>query len=212
MSRTQRENVYTQASFFQPVWEQAIKIINLFENGKLGGRQRLNKKSLMSKPEFKPHHFQCLHNLDQSFQKDVLEKVVNKTITLNTMKKKATEYRALENIKNAFMKVTRVSSWQEALEQYPRHTQEKNLCQFLGLNFIKNIPEAFRNFCKSGTTTTGEPTVNNSVQVYQGAEAAVVEADFAQLEDSGIIRVCPSYTGAGLILMNIPTVSTLYCW
>jgi len=205
MSRTQRENVFTQASFSQPVWEQAIQVIDLFENGKLG---RLKKKNLLSKPEFKPHHFQCLHNLNPLFQKTILEQVVRNIITLPKMKTKATEYRAIENIKNAFMKVTRITSWREAQERYPRHTTEEKLGQFLGLNFVNNIPESFKSFCKSGTATREDPTVNSAIQVYQGAEAAVVELDFSQLEDAAIKRVCPTYSGAGLILMNIPKVSS----
>ena len=50
----------------------------------------------------------------------------------------------------------------------------------------------------------------SAIQVYQGAEAAVVEIDFSHLEDAAIKRVCPTYSGAGLILMNILTVSVLY--
>jgi len=141
MSRTQHENVFTQASFSQPVWEQVIQVIDLFENGKLG---RLKKKNLLSKPEFKPHHFQCLNPL---FQKTILEQVVRNIITLSKMKTKASEYRATENIKNAFMKVTRITSWREAQERYPRHTSmEEKLGQFLLLNFVNNIPESFKAF------------------------------------------------------------------
>ena len=73
---------------------------------------------------------------------------------------------------------------------------------------MNNIPESFKSFCKSGTATREDPTVNSAIQVYQDAEAAVVELDFSQLEDAAIKRVCPTYSGAGLILMNIPKVST----
>ena len=63
------------------------------------------------------------------------------------MKTKATEFRATENIKNVFMKVTRITSWWEAQERYPRHTlMEEKLGQFLSLNFVNNIPESFKAF------------------------------------------------------------------
>ena len=67
MSRTQCENIFAQASFLPPVWEEALKLIELFEDGKMK-KQKLNKRSLISKPEFKQHHLQCLHNLVPSFQ------------------------------------------------------------------------------------------------------------------------------------------------
>jgi len=45
----QRENIFTQASFSQPVWEQAMKVIDLFENGKLDN-QRLKKRNYSLSP------------------------------------------------------------------------------------------------------------------------------------------------------------------
>ena len=204
MSRTQCENVFTQASFSEPVWEQAIKLIDLFENGKLHN-QRLQKKNLLSKPEFKPHHFQCLHNLNPAFQKSMLEQVINKTLTLSAMKKKAIEHRALQNIRNAFMKVTRISSWQEAQEKYPRHATEQKLSQFLGLNFVNNVPETFKTFCKFATTSRG---ANSAMHMYQDAEATVIEMDFSRLEETAIKAVYQQYSGAGLIMITIPMVST----
>ena len=126
------------------------------------------------------------------------------------MKAKAihVQYRALQNIRNAFMKVTHVSSWQEAQERYPNHTTEKRLSQFLGLNFIKNVPDTFRTFCKSATTSREEPNGGNAIKVYEDVVAAVVEMDFSQLEETAIKTVYPTYSGAGLILMNIPVVSS----
>lgn len=87
MSRTQCENIFAQASFSPSVWEKALKVIKMFEDGKLKN-QKLNKKSLISKPEFKQHHFQCLHNLAPSFQQQILQQVTNREITLEEMKKR----------------------------------------------------------------------------------------------------------------------------
>ena len=94
MSRTQCENIFAQASFSPPVWEKALMVIELYEDGKLK-KQKLSKKSLISKPEFKQHHFQCLHNLVPSVQLEVLEQVVGREITLDEMKSKANEFRAI---------------------------------------------------------------------------------------------------------------------
>lgn len=62
MSRTMCEKIFTQASFIPPVWDLACSVIEMFENGQLKN-QKLSKKNLVAKPEFKQHHFQCLHNL-----------------------------------------------------------------------------------------------------------------------------------------------------
>lgn len=87
MSRTQCENIFTQAAFSAPVWEVALKVIELFEDGQLKA-QRLTKKSLIiAKPEFKQHHFQCLHNIHPPFQQEILQKVADREITLEEMKK-----------------------------------------------------------------------------------------------------------------------------
>ena len=73
MSSTQCENIFTQAAFSPPVWEVALKVIDLFEDGQLK-MQRLTKKSLIiAKPEFKQHHLQCLHNMEPAFQKEILQ-------------------------------------------------------------------------------------------------------------------------------------------
>ena len=104
-------------------------------------------KSLVSKLELKQHHFQCLHNLNP-FQQDILEEVVNCNITLEYMKRKAIEYRALGNIHKAFMKCTN-STRDEATERYPWHTNDNRLRQFLGLNFINHVPDSICSYCQS---------------------------------------------------------------
>ena len=43
MSRTQQENIFTQAAFTSDVWKLAMRVIELFENGQLK-EQKLTKK------------------------------------------------------------------------------------------------------------------------------------------------------------------------
>jgi len=94
-----------------------------------------------TKPEFK-HHFQCLHNIEPLFQQGILQKVVNREITLDEMKKKANEFRMLGNTQRAFMKCIN-TTWEEAQAQFPWHTQQDRLSRFAGLDFVKNVPENF---------------------------------------------------------------------
>ena len=51
-SRSQRDNIFAQASLSKAVWALAVQIMDGFEAGELKD-QNLSMKQLMSKPEFK---------------------------------------------------------------------------------------------------------------------------------------------------------------
>ena len=192
MSRTQCENIFAQASFSPPVWEKALAVIELYEDGKIK-KQKLNKKSLISKPEFKQHHIQCLHNLVPSIQLEILEQVVNRKITLDEMKSKANEFRAIQNIRKAFTKCTN-TTWEEARERFPWHTTDDQLSHFLGLNFVKNVPDAFWSYCQSAVR--GERQQGSNDLVYQGAKATVVQLKVSEFTVADLQQSIPTYSGA----------------
>ena len=202
MSRTQCENIFAQASFSPPVWEKALAVIELYEDGKIK-KQKLNKKSLISKPEFKQHHFQCLHNLVPSIQLEILEQVVNREITLDEMKSEANEFRAIQNIRKAFTKCTN-TTWEEARERFPWHTTDDQLSHFLGLNFVKNVPDAFRSYCQSAVR--GERQQGSKDLVYQGAKTTVVQLKVSEFTVADLQQSIPTYSGANLIITSIPKV------
>ena len=202
MSWTQCENIFTQAAFAPPVWEVAVKVIKLFEDGQLKA-QRLTRKSLIiAKPEFKQHHFQCLHNIQPAFQRRVLQKVAEKEITLDEMKKRATEFRIMGNVQRAFTKCTN-TTWEEAQRRFPWHTNQERLKQFTGLNFVKSVPENFRCYCEAAIR--GE----KSLFTYEGCAASVHEFKLTELSVSILKSACPSYAGAHLILTSIPEVQII---
>ena len=202
MSRTQCDNIFTQASFAPPVWDVALKVIEQFEDGRLKA-QRLTKKSLIiAKPEFKQHHLQCLHNLDPTFQQDILQKVADREITLDEMKKKATEFRTLGNIEKAFTKCTN-TTWEEAQTRFPWHTSQEKLKQFAGLNFVKNIPETFRSYCEAAIR--GE-TLSETLFSFEGCVASVHKLQLMELSVNDLKSACPSYSGVHLVLTTIPKV------
>ena len=190
MSRTQCENIFTQAAFSPPVWEAALKVIELFEEGQLKA-QRLTKKSLViAKPEFKQHHMQCLHNIEPKIQQEILQKVADREITLDEMKKRATEFRIISNIQKAFTKCTN-TTWEEALRRFPWHTNQEKLKQFAGLNFVRNVPETFRTYCQAAIR--GENRSENQFS-YEGCAASVHEFQLAELSINDLKAACPSLT------------------
>lgn len=67
MSRSQKDNIFAQASFTKLAWEAATKVMDKFEDGGLKD-QKLQKKHLMSKPELMQQHFQPIQALPSTFQ------------------------------------------------------------------------------------------------------------------------------------------------
>ena len=61
----------------------------MYENGQLKS-QKLSKKCMIAKPEFKQHNFQCLHNLPSVFQEEVLRELIDGETSLEEMKKART--------------------------------------------------------------------------------------------------------------------------
>ena len=202
ISRTQCDNIFAQASFSPPVWEKALAVIELYEDGKLKS-QKLSRKNLISKPEFKQHHFQCLHNLVPSVQLKVLEQVVNCEITLDEMKSKANEFRAVLSIRRAFSKCTN-TSWEEAREWFPWHTTDDQLSRFLGLNFVKNVPDTFWSYCQSAVR--GECQPGSDDWVYHGVKATIIQLKVSEFTIAELQQLVPTYTGASLIITSIPMV------
>ena len=111
--------------------------MNAFEKGKLKD-QKLNRKQLVSTPEFKQHLFQLLHNLPVTFQVEVLEQVQESTIS---MKSSALQFRTMELIRKAFVLITSSKNWEEACIHFPDFTSQERLKTFLSLSFKHGPPE-----------------------------------------------------------------------
>ena len=75
------------SAFAPSVWELALEVIDMYDNGQLEKNQKLSKKCMIAKPEFKQHNFQCLHNLPSVFQEEVLREVIDGETSLEEMKK-----------------------------------------------------------------------------------------------------------------------------
>ena len=76
MSRTSWENLFCQAAFPISVWERAVNVMNMFEDGEMKN-QKISKKNLCSTPRMKQNHFVPLHHLDTCFQETALDKVLS---------------------------------------------------------------------------------------------------------------------------------------
>ena len=162
MSRTQRDNIFAQASFQKGVWDVAVKAMTKFELGQLKN-QKLNRKHLVSTPEFKQHLLQPLHHLDPEFQQSILQKLVDQEISLPEMKKDAVEFRSLGIVKSAFLRLTNCPTWSEATQKFPAFTSDERLLQYATLDFKQTVPDIFRTFCQmaldSTTSSSSSPSL-----------------------------------------------------
>jgi len=147
MSRSNRDNVYCQASFSKEAWLLAVKIMDLFEEGEIKG-QKLSTRQLTCKPEFKQQYLQPVQCLPDSFKLRVLTSVAEKDMSFSELKRAASDYRAEQAVQKAFCKCTN-TTWEGARHRYPTFTTQDRLRQFLDLNFSKQMPQAFVAYCQA---------------------------------------------------------------
>ena len=119
----------------------------MYEDGALKD-QKLNKKHLTSIPEFKQHLLQPIHHLNVEFQQNVLQKVIDVEFSLKELKEEAVKFRALEGIKQSFLRCTNLQSWDDAVKKYQAFTTDDRLNQFLKFDFRHSIPDTFKAYCQ----------------------------------------------------------------
>ena len=145
--------------------------MDMYEDGALKD-QKLNKKHLTSIPEFKQHLLQPIHHLNTDFQTDVLQKVIDEDLSLKELKAEAIKFRALQAIRQAFLRCTNLQTWEDAFEKYQAFTSEDRLMQFMKLDFRHNIPDAFKAYCQGALNS--EVSTFGNVRVVEGVRVAVV--------------------------------------
>lgn len=99
-------------------------VMNAYERGELKD-QKLNRKQLISTPEFKQHLFQPLHNLPADFQASVLQQVNDNKLSLAEMKSSAMEFRSKEQVRKSFVRLTGVKTFEEARVRFPAFSSEQ---------------------------------------------------------------------------------------
>ena len=93
--------MYCQASFSKEAWALTVKIMDLFEQGKIKD-QKLSICQLTSKPDFKQQYLQPVQCLPDSFKLQILTSVAEEDMSFSELKKAATDYRAEQASKRHF--------------------------------------------------------------------------------------------------------------
>ena len=206
-SRTQRENIFAQATFKREVWQKVQIAMDMFEGGSLKD-QKLKKSKSNSVPEFKQHLLQPMHHLNTNFQEETLDRIIAGELSLKELKDKCIRFRASEAVKTSFVRLTNVRSWKEAQEKYPAYTTESRLAQFTSLDFRHSTPDMFKAYCQSAIDSSS--TVEGSVKVVSGVHVAGISGDFLTLSAQSIKDVEPTFSGATLIICKTTEVNIGY--
>lgn len=114
--------------------------MDMFEEGELKGQ---NKGGII-----KQHQLQPICRLPLATQKELLELLISKEISLKELKVKADEIRQFEMIKKAFVRCTNSRNWDTAQSRYSHFADR--LHRFSKLSFNKpQLPETFLTFCQA---------------------------------------------------------------
>ena len=130
--------MYCQASFSKEAWTPTVKIMDLFEQGKIKD-QKLSIHQLTSKPDFKQQYLQPVQYLPDSFKLQILTSVAEKDMSFSELKKAGSDYRAEQAVQKAvqkaFCKCTN-TTWEGAWRRYPLFITKDRLQQFFWSQLI----------------------------------------------------------------------------
>lgn len=169
----------------QALWELYMKCFNKFESGDLKG-QALSSKQLMSKPEVKQTQFQCLLPLDDDIQMDLLKKVISRELSLRELKQRCEREKKLTEVRRKFTHLTNSESWSQARDNFPAHTSESKLEQFLSLDFKKSTPQVFSSYCAGAVSCASRGDVIDGIKDCTFVEVVNRDSiDFSAFKDVG---------------------------
>ncbi len=205
MSHTTKENVYCQAAFTQEVWSLAVKVKDAYEEGKLK-QHKLSQRNLLTTPDFKQHYFLPLHYLELSFQEACLQLVVDRQLSLSEMKEWCNKHQALSTVKSSFVRCTGTRNWEEAVRRFEAFADEDRLAQLIHLNFRKQIPEPFRDFCQAAVNSENPTAVDCYTVIKECTSGYILQDDPTDPTATKIKEAISCYTGANLIIAHIPSI------
>ena len=79
-----------------------------------------------------------LQGLEQASKEDLLQKVVQRKLSLKEMRQAADNIKKKKIVVSAFLKFTGEEDWESLQKRFPRHATEEKLAQFKGVPLKKN--------------------------------------------------------------------------
>jgi hypothetical protein len=199
MSRTQKENIFAQATFSSKVYKIATLVMDKYEEGLLKDQKKSKKNSLT---EIKQHHLQPLCRLPEKIQLDLLACVRKGELSLKEMKVNADRYRQIEQIKKSFVKLTNSRSWETAESVYPNFACADALQQFVSLSFKGDVPKSFQVYCQSAINSKENCEENAFFRRNGDFYVSLIESSLLSASKEIIKQHNPQYNGAQIILAD----------
>ena len=208
ISNTHRDSILHQATLAKPVWDLAVKVMDMFEMGSLKD-QKLNVKQLVSKPEFKQQHLAPLRALSIDDQCSILTKVVQKEIPLNSIKDLSKRAKQITTLKTLFARLTNTESWEGAQQRFPNHATIEKLERFVECDLKSSVPKALQDFCQR-VVSAPDITLPAADHIYvhtpeEGptSSAAIIITHYTEICGGMIRGIHPQYPGADLALVQL---------
>lgn len=188
-----------------------MKVIDLYEEAKLKD-QKLNLSSLLSKPEFKQQYLAPIRALEENDQCLLLQKVINKEISLAQLKTESSNIKQLHALRIGFTRLTNASSWDDAKKNYPEFATDKQMLKFIHLDLKKAIPKSFSDFCLRAKNSADAPAQLQSCTFstsFKAVSAHILQDKFTEVSGTKIKSQVNSFTGANLAIASFEEVCIL---
>lgn len=185
-------------------------VIDLYKQAKLKG-QKLNLTNLLAKPEFKQQHLAPIRALDVDDQCQLLQKVIDRELSLAELKSESSRIKQLHSLRIAFVRLTNAKSWEDANSSFPMYATDEQLLKFIHLDMKKCIPKSFSDFClRAKNSEITHPSIEGSEEFKcNGGYARIIKEKLTEISGGKIKQVDPSFTGAHLALTYFGEVKIL---
>ena len=185
--------------------------MDLFQEAKLKG-QKLKLSNLLSKPDFKQQYLAPIRTLEESSQCLLLQKVIDRELSVLELKGAAAEIKTMAGLKQCFLKLVNIDSWEEAEDKIPQFARIEQLKKFSKLNISQGIPQSFQEFCtrakQSQSPITTESMDATNILSLDDTHCYMLESKFTEMCGSKITSVYTSFNGVHLSITSLPEVHT----
>lgn len=188
-----------------------MEVMDLFGESKLKG-QKLKLSNLLSKPEFKQNYLAPVRTLDEEDQSKLLQKVIDKKLTIQELKQAATEIKTIKALKKSFIKLVNIESWELAQEKFPQFASLDQLMKFSKFDFNQGIPQSFVEYCTRAKQSTCDALEDTDADSDPTLATCVCEgcyilaSKYTEICGNVITRSFSRFNGAHLIIMSLSVV------
>lgn len=188
--------------------------MDLFEQAKLKG-QKLKLSTLLTKPEFKQQYLAPIRSLEEEEQCQLLQKLINREISLQQLKGEADRVKQVRALHTAFLRLTNTETWEEAKQQFPHFATDEQMNKFMLCDLKKAVPKTFMDFCQRAKDSVAEEIATESdlypFSVSIGAvTVTVVSSKLTEITGQKIRRSTRIFQGANLTIASVLQVSISY--